>query len=421
MGELKTEVRTESIQSGWSMVKKLGPGLLVTGAFIGTGTITTSIVAGTNHGYTLLWASVTLAIVFTISLQEMSARLALATGDPLAKLVRNKLGLWASIIAVVAIVGGNSIYSVGNLSGVNLALSGLIEGVPGGIWMFMVTLIYWSLLMIGKYSLLEKTIAFLVGIMSVAFLINMVYVQPDYSAVLVGLTVPLFEMKEIMLVLGLIGTTVVPYNLYLHSSAVIEKRWHKKPKENLKLMRVDTILPIFIGGIVTMSIGVVAAVVLHPLHISSGLEIEGTSEMAMTLQPLLGNVAYGLFSIGLFAAAISSMPMASLSAAYVFTQSFGLSSDLKSLPFRIVFSLVAWVPLFFAVGVTNPVWTIILAQSVNGMLLPITAVFIIYLINKKGIAGQFRNKLITNILGIIAVGFTVYLGIMNILTALNIV
>lgn len=421
MGELKTEVRTESIQSGWSMVKKLGPGLLVTGAFIGTGTITTSIVAGTNHGYTLLWASVTLAIILTISLQEMSARLALATGDPLAKLVRNKLGLWASIIAVVAIVGGNSIYSVGNLSGVNLALSGLIEGVPGGIWMFMVTLIYWSLLMIGKYSLLEKTIAFLVGIMSVAFLINMVYVQPDYSAVLVGLTVPLFEMKEIMLVLGLIGTTVVPYNLYLHSSAVIEKRWHKKPKENLKLMRVDTILPIFIGGIVTMSIGVVAAVVLHPLHISSGLEIEGTSEMAMTLQPLLGNVAYGLFSIGLFAAAISSMPMASLSAAYVFTQSFGLSSDLKSLPFRIVFSLVAWVPLFFAVGVTNPVWTIILAQSVNGMLLPITAVFIIYLINKKGIAGQFRNKLITNILGIIAVGFTVYLGIMNILTALNIV
>src|SRR5699024_8064906 len=118
------------------------------------------------------------------------------------------------------------------------------------------------LLIIGKYSLIEKAITILVVLMGLTFLINMFYVQPDYSEVIVGLTVPKFEMTDIMLVLGLIGTTVVPYNLYLHSSAIIEKKWHKKPKHNLKIMRIDTIFPIFIGGIVTMSVGVVAATVL---------------------------------------------------------------------------------------------------------------------------------------------------------------
>src|SRR5699024_11458491 len=102
-----------------------------------------------------------------------------------------------------------------------------------------------------------------------------------------------------------------------------------------------------------------------------------------------------------------------LSAAYVFTESLGLSSNIKSWPFRIVFSIVAWVPLFFAVGVTNPVWTIILAQSVNGMLLPITAIFIIYIVNKKNMVGDLINKPLNNILGFIAVGFMIYLGVMN--------
>lgn len=400
------------------MLKQIGPGMLVTGAFIGTGTITTSTVAGTNNGYTLLWASVTLAVIMTIILQEMAARLSLSTGESLATLIRSRLGLWASIIAVLAIVGGNSIYSVGNLAGVELALGELFSGVSGKVWMFVVTLIYWGLLMIGKYSLLEKTITFLVATMGLTFLINMFYVKPDYSEMIVGLTVPQFEVSDIMLVLGLIGTTVVPYNLYLHSSAIVEKNWSKKPKENLTLMRLDTIFPIFVGGLITMAVGVVAATVLHPLHISEGLEIQGAGEMAIALQPLLGNAAYTLFSIGLFAAAVSSMPMAALSAAYVFTESFGLSSDMKSTPFRIIFSIVAWVPFIFAVGITNPVWTIILAQTVNGMLLPITAIALLYLVNKKEVVGDLRNKATTNILGFIAVGFAVYLGVLNIINSI---
>lgn len=404
------------------MLRQLGPGMLVTGAFIGTGTITTSIVAGTNNGYTLLWASVTLAVIMVMVLQEMVARLSLATGQPLGQLIRDKIGLWASIIAVLAITGGNTIYSVGNLAGVNLSLDGLVPGVSGTLWMAVVTLIYWILLMLGRYALLEKTIMLLVGVMSLTFLFNMFYVTPDYPAVIKGLITPRFELSNTMLVLGLIGTTVVPYNLYLHSSGVIERQWHRDPQHYFRLMRFDTFVPIFLGGIVTMSVGVVAAAVLHPLHESQGLEISSAREMAMSLEPFLGPAAYTFFRIGLFAAAVSCMPMAALSAAYVFTQSFKLSTDLKSTPFRLVFSFVAWVPLLLALSIERPVWTIILAQTVNGMLLPISAVLILYLINKKGMVGdQYRNGWITNTLGGIAVLFAIYMGVTNILSSLGLV
>ena len=406
----------------FQMLKQTGPGMLVAGAFIGTGTITTSIVAGTNNGYTLLWASVTLAIVLVMVLQEMVARLSLATGEPLGVLIRHNIGLWASIIAVLAIGGGNIIYSVGNLQGVSLALSGSVPGVSGAAWMAIVTLIYWVLLMLGRYALLEKTIMLLVAVMSVTFLGNMFYVTPDYAALGKGLVIPAFDPSDTMLVLGLIGTTVVPYNLYLHSSGVIERGWHEKPAEFIRLMRFDTFFPVFLGGIVTMSVGVVAAAVLHPLHETQGLEISGAREMAMSLAPFLGPAAYAFFKIGLFAAAISCMPMAALSAAYVFTQSFGLSTDLKAPAFRIVFSVVTWVPLVFAIGITRPVWTIVMAQTVNGMLLPITVVLILYLINKKNVVGKtFENGWIANILGGIAVLFCCYIGVINVVSSLGVI
>lgn len=392
--------------------------MLVAGAFIGTGTITTGIVAGTQNGYTLLWASVTIAVILVIVLQEMSARLALSSGQPLAAMIRSRLGLWASLIAVGAIAVGNAIYSVGNLNGVVLALGGISAGIPSWVWMFGVTLIYWTLLMIGKYRVLELAVTALVSVMGVVFLLDMFITQPDYAAVVQGLIIPSFAGSDVLLVTGLIGTTVVPYNLYLHSSAVLERGWHRDPKGFLPMVRLDTFIPVFIGGLVTMAIGVVAANVLHPQFLAGTLTIEDATDMSRTLEPILGPIAYVFFSIGLFAAAISSMPMAALSAAYVTTESFGWSTNLRSAPFRIVFSLVAWVPFLIAVVLeTQPIATIIFAQALNGMLLPITAVFILVFINRKEVVGDLRNKPAVNVIGVLAVAFVAYLGVLNVVQA----
>ncbi|BCV24181.1 Nramp family divalent metal transporter [Gelria sp. Kuro-4] len=406
-------------QSIWSYLKQVGPGMLVVGAFIGTGTITSVAVAGTNYGYDLLWAGVTVAILLTIILQEMSARLALATGQPLATTIRHRLGLLPAIIAILAIAFGNAIYSVGNENGVGLALGALFPAVPKVFWMVLVTFLYWLLLMTGRYNLYEKFITGIVALMGVAFVIDLLVVKPEVGAIVRGLTIPIIPEGSMMVVLALIGTTVVPYNLFLQSAGVIERGWHKDPLGNLSLMRVDTIFSIIVGGIVTASVAIVGAAVLHPLHISQGLEIKSAADIALTLKPLLGQAAFAFFCLGLFGAAVSSMPMASLSAAYVVTQSFGWPNNLKDWRFRAVFTVVAWVPVFFAAVTKNPIWTIIFAQSVNGIILPVAAAFVLYLINKKEVAGELKNNTLQNLLGLIAVGVALWLGLRMILTALG--
>lgn len=156
----------------FAQLRQLGPGMMVAGAFIGTGTLTTAIVAGSEFGYTLLWASVTFAVILVIILQTMAARLAMASGKTLAQLIRSKLGIWMSIVAVVAIFGGNVVYSVGNVNGVALAT----EGMPGEfspvVWVVIVTALYWLLLMVGKFHILEKTVGALVVIMGVVFVVD---------------------------------------------------------------------------------------------------------------------------------------------------------------------------------------------------------------------------------------------------------
>ncbi|MDK2924701.1 MAG: hypothetical protein PWQ41_475 [Bacillota bacterium] len=407
--------------SVWFYLKQVGPGMLVAGAFIGTGTITSVSVAGTNYGYALLWAAVTVATFLTIILQEMSARLALATGQPLATTIRQRLGLLPAIIAILAIAFGNAIYSVGNENGVALSLGALFPSVPKVFWMVLVTFLYWLLLMTGRYNLYEKFITGIVALMGVAFIIDLLVVKPEVGAIIKGLIVPIIPQGSMMVVLALIGTTVVPYNLFLQSAAVIERGWHKDPVGNLTLMRIDTIFSIIIGGIVTGAVAIVAAAILHPLHISQGLEIKSAADIALTLKPLLGQAAFAFFCIGLLGAAVSSMPMASLSAAYVVSQSFGWPNDLRDWRFRAVFTVVAWVPVFFAAVTKNPIWTIIFAQSVNGIILPVAAAFVLYLVNKREVAGQLRNNTLQNILGFIAVGTAVWLGLRMILTSLGVI
>ncbi|MGO1173074.1 MAG: Nramp family divalent metal transporter [Actinomycetaceae bacterium] len=403
-------------------IRALGPGMMVAGAFIGTGTITTAIVAGTEFGYQLLWASVTFAVVLVIVLQEMVARLTLATGQTLARLVRTRVGLWMSVIAVLAILGGNIVYSVGNVNGVSLAMEGMPGGLPSAFWVVVVTLLYWGLLMIGKFKVLEKTVTVLVVVMGLVFVVDMIVSQPDYGAVAQGLVVPQFSGSQILLVTGLIGTTVVPYNLYLHSSAVLERGWHKNPKGFLSMARMDTIVPVFLGGIVTMSVGVVAASVLHPQFLEGLVTIDNAADMSASLEPILGPMAYFFFNVGLFAAAVSSMPMAALSAAYVTTESMGLSSDLRAPTFRGILTAVAWLPVvIFVVMNSSPVATIIAAQSINGMLLPVTAILVLIFVNRRSLMGDLRNKALLNIVSFVAVAFVTVLGVLNILQALKVV
>ncbi len=207
-------------------LKKLfGPSTLVAAAFIGPGTVTLCTLAGSVSGYNLLWALV-FSILTTIVLQEMAARLGLITQSGLGEVIRrhqppsvSKMALTAIIFS--AIVIGNAAYEAGNISGAVLGLDLLVSGFRA--WPVVLGGIAGVLLYIGSYRWIERFLIGLVLLMSLCFLLTVFLVQPNLTALLRGLIPSSFSPQELWLVLGLIGTTVVPYNLFLHAATVKEK------------------------------------------------------------------------------------------------------------------------------------------------------------------------------------------------------
>lgn len=229
-----------------------GPGILVTAAFIGPGTITTASIAGAEYGFALMWALL-FSVLATIVLQEMTARLGLVTRQGLAEALRltysgSWLGNCAILLVVCAIGFGNAAYEAGNITGAALGLES-ISGIPVTQWSLAVGLLAAVLLASGRYSLIEKLLVVLVLLMSLVFLTTLIMVGPSPGAMLQGLFVPRLPEGSLLTVIALIGTTVVPYNLFLHASAVQEK-WPAQadPTQALKQSRVDTGLSIGLGG-----------------------------------------------------------------------------------------------------------------------------------------------------------------------------
>ena len=249
--------------------KNIGPGPLVAAAFIGPGTVTLCTLAGVNFGYALLWA-MALSVIATIVLQEMSARLGIISQKGLSEIIRNEIKTpifrgSAILLILSAIVIGNAAYEAGNISGSVLGLEALfgnsqilIGHLSLSVFPLVIGAVAFSILYIGNYKFLEKVLVSLVILMSLAFLVTAILTKPDILEVLKGLFVPKYSGESILTVIALVGTTVVPYNLFLHASLVKEK-W--KHESDLKYARKDTIIAVVLGGIVSMSIIISAAAI----------------------------------------------------------------------------------------------------------------------------------------------------------------
>lgn len=386
-----------------------GPGLLVTAAFIGPGTVTTASVAGAGFGYALLWALL-FSVIATAVLQEMSARLGLVTRRGLSQAIRETFaGHWygpLAVLLVVAAVGfGNAAYEAGNITGAALGLEG-ISGVPSWVWALAVGFSSAALLLSGRYSLIEHVLVALVLLMSTVFLLTFLMVRPPVATLLSGMLQPSLPEGSLLTAIALIGTTVVPYNLFLHSSAVQEK-WHAElpVADSLKAARVDTGLSIGLGGLITLAIMSTAAAAFF----GSGAQISAAN-IALQLEPLLGPAARYFFAAGLFAAGLSSAVAAPLAAAYAVCGALGWERELSSLRFRMVWLLVLASGTFFAVIGTSPLAAILFAQAANGLLLPVCALFLLLVMNRSQQLGEYRNGIASNLLGAFVVLVTLGLG-----------
>ncbi|MDG1389586.1 MAG: Nramp family divalent metal transporter [Halioglobus sp.] len=397
-----------------------GPGLLVTAAFIGPGTVTTASIAGAGFGYALLW-TLLFSVVATAVLQEMSARLGLVTRRGLSQAIRETFaGRWygpLAVFLVVAAVGfGNAAYEAGNITGAALGLQG-ISGIPSWIWALAVGLSSGALLLSGRYSLIEHVLVALVLLMSTVFLLTFLMVRPPLETLVAGMLQPSLPEGSLLTAIALIGTTVVPYNLFLHSSAVQEKWREDLPiADSLRAARVDTGLSIGLGGLITLAIMSTAAAAFF----GSGAQVSAAN-IAQQLEPLLGSAARYFFAAGLFAAGLSSAVAAPLAAAYAVCGALGWERELSSLRFRMVWLLVLASGTFFAVIGTSPLAAILFAQAANGLLLPVCAVFLLLVMNRSQQLGDYRNGIASNVLGVFVVLVTLGLGGLKLLKVFGLV
>ena len=398
----------------------LGPGLLVTAAFVGPGTVTTASVAGARFGYALLWALL-FSVLATIVLQEMSARLGLVTRAGLGEALRSTFTKpwlrWSCVVLVVAAIGfGNAAYETGNIIGAAAGLE-IITGIGPTVWAGVIGIAGAGLLLFGAYRVLEKILIALVLLMSVAFVATAVIVRPDIVAICRGMFVPSVPAGSLVTIVALIGTTVVPYNLFLHASMVREKWSADLPiAEALRQSRFDTCISIALGGVITLAIALSAAACF-----TLGTNIGSAAAMAEQLQPLLGPAAKWFFAMGLFAAGVTSTITAPLAAAYATAGAFGWQQDRRSWKFRAVWAAVIVAGTAFAISGTggSPVATIIFAQVANGLILPVVAVFLLVVVNRTKLLGAHANGVMANLMGVVVVGIVGALGAWRIVLAIG--
>lgn len=369
-----------------------GPGILVTAAFIGPGTLTVCTLAGVQSGTTLLWALL-LSILITIFIQNIAARISWTTGKGLAEVVhhysQNILLRWSLLgLILLAIFVGNVAYEGGNISGALLGLrqfitippldfgSLTIDVLPLILGVFIGGLLWW-----GSIRLLKNVLISIVVVMSVSFLIAAIMTKPDLGALFQGLFVPQMDANAVFLVVAILGTTIVPYNLFLHAALVKKEREQHSSFSKLKR---DTIVSVGFGGIISICIVVAAA--------ASGLEsVTSAADLGKALAPLYGKHAEVLIGLGLFAAGISSAMTAPIAAGYVVSECLGWEGALAKPRSKAIALLVLAIGVVFASLQIKPIEIIRIAQLANGLLLPVVGLFLFWIVAQKQLQKEYKN------------------------------
>ncbi|MEM1131395.1 MAG: divalent metal cation transporter [Pseudomonadota bacterium] len=356
-----------------------GPALLVTAAFIGPGTVTTASIAGASYGFALLWALV-FATIATIILQNMAGTIGIIRRQGLAEAMLGIANGSVSRIAIailllVALGIGNAAYEAGNIGGAVIGLELVLDenALSSSLAIILVALLSIAALLTPNRQILTGLLTVLVLVMSLAFLTTALMGGIDLSAMAKGL-LPTIPDGATLRAIALIGTTIVPYNLFLHA-ALARQRWNTANTHSLNEMRADTIGAVGLGGLV--SIAILSTAATHMF--ANGMAIENPADMARQIGPLAGSYAPYLLGIGLFAAGLTSAITAPLATGIILAEIAGslVPQDIaKSKIEKAVAIVIVFIGAAVAITGTSLIAVIVTAQAANGLLLPIVAIML---------------------------------------------
>lgn len=379
---------------------------VIAAAFIGPGTVTTAASAGAGYGYALLWA-LAFSTLATLVLQEAAARVTIVSGRNLGEAIRERaggtvVGIATVLLVLGAIVIGNAAYEAGNILG-GVAGAVLAVSVPRPALTLLVALLSAAVLWAGTPRAVAQLLSAAVAVMGIAFLATAARLAPPLPELFEALVVPALPAGSGLLVLGLVGTTVVPYNLFLGSGIAAGQR--------LGEMRAGLGIAVLLGGLISMAILVVGAAVAGEFSFEA---------LAATLSARLGAAAGPLFGVGLLAAGLSSAITAPLAAAVTAASLFGGTSagwEPRGWRYRAVWVGVLGVGLLFGLTGIRPVPAIIFAQALNGVLLPVAALMLLLAVNDRILMGDRVNGSVANIALGATVAATVVLGVSGVFRA----
>ncbi len=398
-----------------NILKFLGPGFLITIGFIDPGNWATNIAGGADFRYNLLWV-ITLSTLMLILIQNMSARLGIATGKSLGVNIHEHFEKPVSALIGITIVTACAATDVAELLGGAIGFK-LLLGFPLWLGAFLTVLFEVFFIVTQRYHRLEKIILGLLGIISISYVIELFIVKPAWVAVAPAIIIPKITKDNIYIAMGILGAVVMPHNIFLHSNVIQSRKWGKTDQEKkhfLKFSKIDTITAMGLGWAVNSAMIIVAAAVFF----RHGVHVDSLQQASDTLRPLAGNLAGFLFALALLAAGISSSTTSSMAEVNVITAFLGKPEDPRTLLYKLSTFITA-IPSFLIILLRLDTFKILIfSQVVLSIQLPFTLIPLLVLCRKKSVMGSLKSGNTEFILAILVSAVIIALNLYLLYTTL---
>jgi Mn2+/Fe2+ NRAMP family transporter len=371
----------------------MGPGIITANIDNDASGITTYSVAGSHFGYGLLWTLIPTTAALVV-VQEMVGRMGVVTGKGLSDLIRENYGVKAAFFMMAGLLVANFGNTVANFAG--WAASMEILGFSKYLMVPLGAVTVWFLVTKGSYKFVERI---LLGacLLYFGYVVSGILTKPDWGEVIKNTVVPQmrWDPEYVMLSIAIIGTTITPWMQFYLQSSIAEKGISQ---EHYKASRLDVVIGCSITDVISFFIIVTCGALIFP----QGVRINEASEAAMALRPLAGDYAYLIFAVCLANAALLGAIIVPLATAYYICEAMGweagVDKNFEQAPqFMLIYTVtVAAAAMIVVIPGAPLVFLMVLAAIVNGLLLPFVLVYIILLINKRKLMGDYVNSRLYN-------------------------
>jgi len=387
------------------LLKYLGPAFIISVAYIDPGNFATNISGGSKFNYNLLWV-ILWSNIMAIFLQSLSAQLGIATGYNLpqmcGKVFSRKTNWFFLIVAELAAMATDLAEFLGGTLGLYLLFD-----IPMAYAGLITVILTFFIVYVGKYGqrTVEIIISFLVAVISISYAVELFLAKPDWSSAGLHMLIPSLPNGEAVLIaVGMLGATVMPHVIYLHSQLVQCRNGdstEKGKKKHLRMERIDIAIAMNISFIVNAAMVIVSAAVFF----KNGIMVETIEQAHKSLSPLLGTLSSGAFGIALLASGLSSSAVGTMAGQTIMQGFVGLNISDN------VTRIVTMVPgmLIILLGI-NPMQALVLSQVVLSFVLPLAIIPMLIITKRKDLMGGLVNRQFTNVLGWIITGVIVSLN-----------